>query len=124
MTREGLADRLVNYSDAVAAFAVVNSLAFLLALSEAEVRCSLIPVEWLVYAGQAFVGVVITAVLLWLGSVERSLRAGSPTLPSDVRTLLGRFAVARYVIVWAVVGLTAALSILPLADTSCPPMAD
>ena len=41
MTRQTLADRFVNYGDAVVAFAMVNALAFLIALSDNEVRCSL-----------------------------------------------------------------------------------
>jgi hypothetical protein len=45
MTQGALADRFVNYADAVVAFAMVNALAFLIALSERNARCSLPPAE-------------------------------------------------------------------------------
>ncbi len=41
MTEATLADRIFNYLDAVAAFSVVNSLAFLAALAEDDVRASI-----------------------------------------------------------------------------------
>jgi hypothetical protein len=119
MTRDALADRLVNYSDALAAFAVVNALAFLLALSETEIRCSLIPVQWLVYAGQCFIGVVITVSLVVLRRLELSLRKLSAPQPSEVEALLRHLFIARFAIVWVAVAIAAGLSILPLADTSC-----
>jgi len=41
VTRDAIADRLVNYSDAIVAFGVVNALAFLIALTERDVRLSI-----------------------------------------------------------------------------------
>ena len=52
MTAEALADRLVNYADAVTAFSVVNSLAFLVTLTEIDVRCSIAHLQGLVVGGQ------------------------------------------------------------------------
>ena len=52
MTQEALADRLVNYADAVAAFSVVNGLAFVITLTETELRCSIAHLNWFVISGQ------------------------------------------------------------------------
>ena len=84
MTRETLADRLVNYADAVAAFAVVNSLAFLLALTETEVRCSLSHLLWLVVAGQIVVGLAMTGAVVALRRVELRLRALDAAIAVDI----------------------------------------
>jgi len=40
LTREDIADRLINYADAAAAFSVVNSIAFVLTLAQSDVRSS------------------------------------------------------------------------------------
>ena len=42
MSRESLADRIINYCDALVAFSVVNALAFMIALAEPEARCSIV----------------------------------------------------------------------------------
>ncbi len=65
MKREAIADRLVNYCDAVAAFSIVNSLAFLLAMTETEVRCSLADRALLVYTGLVAFAIVLTIVVVW-----------------------------------------------------------
>ena len=114
-----MADRLVNYADAIAAFAVVNSLAFLLALTETEVRCSLIPVRWLVYVGQGVVGLAITIAVVALRRVELRLRAAGVPPPSDIQFLLRRFFAVRIGVVWLSVAIAAGLSSLPLSDPSC-----
>jgi hypothetical protein len=123
VTREALADRLVNYADAITAFAVVNTLAFLLALTETEIRCSLVPVQWLVYFGQAFVGISITLGVVALRRIELRLRAAADPLPLDMDVLLRRFFLVRLAIVWVAVSIAAGLSTLPLSDPSCLPPA-
>ena len=40
MTREDIADRLINYADAAAAFMVVNAIAFVVSLAQSDVRSS------------------------------------------------------------------------------------
>jgi hypothetical protein len=41
MTRESLADRIITYCDALAAFSLVNALAFVIALADPDIRCSI-----------------------------------------------------------------------------------
>ena len=65
LKREAIADRLVNYCDAVAAFSIVNSLAFLLAMTETEVRCSHADRALLVYTGLVAFAVVLTILVVW-----------------------------------------------------------
>src|SRR5262249_12652810 len=87
MTRQTLADRFVNYGDAVVAFGMVNALAFLIALSDREVRCTLPP-------GGAFFILIfpVTASILSAGlfacrRAEMRLRGGE-TLESTVSRYL------------------------------------
>lgn len=119
MTRETLADRLVNYADAVAAFAVVNSLAFLLALTETEVRCSLSHLLWLVVAGQIIVGLAMTGAVVALRRVELRLRALDAPTAVDIQKLLRNFFFVRIAVVWLSVAVTVPLVRMALADPVC-----
>jgi len=123
LTREALADRLVNYSDAAAAFSIVNAFGFLLALAETEIRCSLVSQASLVYAGQLLTGFVLTAVVVALRRLELSLRSpvtgGDPT----VRRVLHAFFVVRISVVWVVVLLTLVFMRLAFSDPGCAPPA-
>ena len=121
MTREALADRLVNYADAVAAFAVVNSLAFLLALTETEIRCSLASVELLVIIGQILVGFVMTLAVISLRRVELRLRASDPSAPDDVKRLLGRFYIVRIGVIWLSFAIVTPFVRMALSDSACLP---
>ena len=119
MTREALADRLVNYADAVAAFAVVNALAFLVALTETEVRCSLAHLLWLVVTGQIAVGLVMTLAIVALRRVELRLRGSDAPPPADIQQLLRSFFIVRIGVVWLSVAVTAPLVRMALSDPIC-----
>ena len=119
MTREGLADRFVNYADAVAAFTIVNGLAFLVALTETEVRCSIAHLTWFVSAGQIVFHLLVTGVVVALRRAELSLRSPADGTPPEVLALLRRLFVARIAIIWAGVVVMAFLSRMALSDPSC-----
>lgn len=48
MNRHVLADRIVVYCDTVVAFPVVNGFAFLIALGEPDIRCSIAEIGWMI----------------------------------------------------------------------------
>ena len=123
MTREMLADRLVNYADAVAAFSVVNSSAFLLALTETEIRCTLAYVDWVVFIGQIAVGLGFTVAIVVLRRVEQRLRASEAPAPADIQRLLGRFFVVRIGVVWLSTAITMPMARMALSDPGCLPPA-
>lgn len=74
MTRETLADRIVTYCDALAAFSLVNALAFVVTLSDPDIRCSIARIAAFVLATNLVFPVAITAGLVGLRRFERSLR--------------------------------------------------
>ena len=119
MTRDTLIDRLVSYADAVAAFAVVNSLAFLLALTETEVRCSLAHLLWLVVTGQIVVGLAMTGSVVALRRVELRLRAPDAPIPVDIQRLLRNLYLARITVIWLSVAAIVPVVRMALSDPVC-----
>lgn len=99
MTREALADRIITYCDALAAFSLVNALAFMIALAEPETRCSIARIVGLVVAMNLAFPVFITAALLALRRFELSLRRADPQDPT-VREFWRYAHVLRVVLVW------------------------
>lgn len=118
MTRDALADRLVNYADAATAFALVNSLAFILSLTETDVRCSVADLAWFVYTGQTAFGAVVTLAIVVLRRLELRVRAGSAT-PADVLPYLRGFFLARVAVVWLSVVFALTLGRMALSDPAC-----
>ncbi len=121
MKREAIADRLVNYGDAMAAFSIVNSLAFLVAITETEVRCSLAGRATLVYIGLVTFAVVLTIVVVGCHRAEGRIRASGEPIALDIRSLRRTFFIARIVVIWlANVGSIPLVS-LALGDSACIP---
>ena len=119
MKREAIADRLVNYGDAMAAFSVVNSLAFLVAMAETEVRCSLAGRATLVYIGLVTFTVVLTIGVIACHRAEGRIRSSGEPLAQDIRSLRRAFFIARIVVIWlAYVGSIPLVS-LALGDSTC-----
>ena len=119
MEREAIANRLVNYGDATAAFSIVNSLAFLVALAETEVRGSLVSRAPLVYIGLLSFAAVFISVVVWCHRAEGRTRSPIGPLPEDIRSLRRVFLIARIaVILLANVG-SIPLVRLALGDSSC-----
>ncbi len=119
MTREALADRLVTYADAIAAFSIVNGLAFLLALTEREVRCSLVDSTTTVFVATLVSGAVLTAAVVFCRRVELRIRASLGAGDADVHALLRGFQIVRIVVIWLSVLVTLSLAGTMLNDASC-----
>ena len=119
MTREGLADRLVNYADAIAAFSVVNGIAFLVSLSETEIRCSMAHLRWLVVGGQICFSLFIAAGVIVLRRLEANVRSSSTPLPPDVEAYLRGFFFARLAVIAVSTAFMIGLGWMALTDPSC-----
>lgn len=76
MDRQVLADRIVVYCDTVVAFAVVNGFAFLIALGEPDIRCSIARIGWVIGGLNLLIPCSCTIALVWLRRMEIRLRAG------------------------------------------------
>ena len=76
MDRHVLADRIVVYCDTVVAFSVVNGFAFLIALGEPDIRCSIARISWVVGGFNLLFPILSTTALVWLRRMEMRLREG------------------------------------------------
>lgn len=83
MERSGLADRTVVYADSIVAFSVVNGFAFLVALGEPDIRCSIVSIGLLVSLLDLGIPIASTVALVWLGRMERRLRAATHAEDGD-----------------------------------------
>ena len=121
MNRIALADRIINYSDALAAFSLVNALAFIVTLAEPEIRCSIVRITEAVIATNVIMAGLLTAGLIGLRRFELSLRADVPESERDDR--VERFwrvvHALRIVLVWGVVTLVLIGLIAATHDPVC-----
>lgn len=76
MDRPVLADRIVIYSDTVVAFSVVNAFAFLIALGEPDIRCSIAEISLVIGSINLIFPILFTVALVWLRRMEMRLRDG------------------------------------------------
>ena len=76
MDRLVLADRIVIYSDTVVAFSVVNAFAFLIALGEPDIRCSIAEISLVIGSINLIFPILCTVTLVWLRRMEMRLRDG------------------------------------------------
>jgi len=76
MDRHVLADRIVVYCDTVVAFAVVNGFAFLIALGEPDIRCSIARIGSVIGGINLLLPIFCTTALVWLRRMEMRLREG------------------------------------------------
>ncbi len=99
MDRRGLADRIVVYSDTVVAFALVNGFAFLVALGEPDIRCSIAKIAPVVATLNLAVWVGCTFALVWLRRTEQALRDGEEEdeMVADFSRIMRRL---RMLLVW------------------------
>lgn len=74
MTRDALADRIITYCDALAGFSLVNALAFVVTLSDPDIRCSIARIAGFVIGANLSIPVGVTAALVALRRFERRLR--------------------------------------------------
>lgn len=117
MKREAVADRIVTYSDALVAFSLVNGLAFLVALGEPDIRCSIAEIATMIFWINALVPVTATLLLIWLRGMERALRGPTDDeLVDRFWTLMGR---ARFVLVWFFAGIVSVGIFAATRDPRC-----
>ena len=94
-----LADRLVNYSDAIVAVSFVGVSGLGIAVADPDTRDSVARgADW-VAAANVLVGIVASALLRSLRRWELDLRADAPPSPKGLR-YSRRLHGARFVIVW------------------------
>ncbi len=119
-TRETIAERLANYADAAAAFSAVNSLAFVVTLTQPEVRCTLANVKWITVSGTTLQSLGIALVVVMLRRAEIHVRANSSPMTPDVEWFLRAFFLARLAVIGIFGLLTAAcLVVFALGDPGC-----
>ena len=118
MTREALADRIITYCDALAAFSLVNALAFVITLADPDIRCSIAGIASVVIASNLVFVALITVGLVSLRRFECSLRSDGAR---DAR--VERFWVwmhgARIVLVWVVAVFVSVGTFAATVDPSC-----
>jgi len=114
-----LADRLVNYADALAAISFVGASGLSLALADPDVRCSLVTggLREVSFGNLGF-GIVMSGLIWMLRRWELDLRDGE-SISIKARRYAGRLYAARHIVVW--LSAVAAVGILFAAtqDTSC-----
>ncbi len=118
MTREALADRIVSYCDALAAFSLVNALAFLITLADPDIRCSIAGIAAIVIGAIVMMSVLITGGLVALRRFERSLRPPDSQDPA-IERFWRNTQVLRLVVVWVVALLVTFGSWAATQDPAC-----
>ena len=121
MTQEALADRLVNYADAAAAFSVVNAIAFVVTLTETEVRCSIAHLQSLVVGGQITFSLIVAVAVVALRHLECKVRRAADATTPIVESYLRGFFIARIVVIAASASFAVGLALMALTDPSCGP---
>lgn len=94
-----LADRLLNYADAIVAVSFVGVSGLGIAMTDPEARASVARgADWIVGAN-IIVGFALSVLLYYLRRWEMDLRAHAP-LSEKSRVYSGRLHVARFVVIW------------------------
>lgn len=94
-----LADRLINYSDALVAVSFLGVSGIGLAVADADTRCTVAQAAGYVMLGNLANGVIFTAVILLFHRWETKLRAADP--PSEMVSGYTHWLhIARLVILW------------------------
>ena len=118
MKREAVADRIVTYSDALVAFSLVNGLAFLVALGEPDIRCSIADIAGVILIINTAFPLASTLLLVWLRKYERLLRGDGPRdeMVGRFWSIVGR---ARFVLVWFFAAIVLLGVWASTKDTTC-----
>ena len=120
MTRQTLDARIVNYSDAVVAFALVNGIAFLISLAEPDIRCSIANVYGVAFAMNLIVPTAGSYALFWLRAYQRAEAEGEETEPDELVERFWRIAFrARLGLVWLFAGIVLFGIFAATRDTRC-----
>ncbi len=118
MTRETLADRVITYCDALAAFSLVNAFAFLVTLAEPGIRCSIARIPTFVIGANLVIPLLITACLILLRRFECSLRESGSQDPA-VQKFWSYVQVFRLALVWVVTVLVIFVVWAAAQDLAC-----
>jgi hypothetical protein len=94
-----LADRVVNYSDALVAIVFIGASGLGIALADPDTRTSMNLITYWMIAANIIMGLLISTILLVLRRWELDLRADLP-LTEKVRRYSDYFYWARHAIVW------------------------
>jgi hypothetical protein len=124
MDRQALADRIVAYSDTVVAFCAVNGFAFLIALGEPDIRCSIAEVGGLVGAINLAVPIASSLALRWLRRIELRLRTGdgADAHDEDVEAFWRVIVPVRHALVWLFAVLVLSGIVAAGFDARCGPI--
>jgi hypothetical protein len=121
MDRQALADRILAYSDTVVAFCAVNGFAFLIALGEPDIRCSIAEVGGLIGAINLAVPIASSLALRWLRRFELRLRTGDTAgaRDEDVEAFWRVIVPVRHVLVWLFAALVLSGIVAAGLDARC-----
>ena len=118
MDRRVLADRIVVYCDTIVAFAVVNGFAFLIALGEPDIRCSIARISTAIGFLNLMIPILCSLGLSWLRRMELRLREDE-----NEDALVAHFfrivVPLRYGLVWAFSSFVLAGIFAATFDTTC-----
>ncbi len=110
-----LADRIVNYSDAIAAIVFLGASGLGIAVADPETRSSINLISGWMIVGNIFIGVVFSYLLVVLRRWELDLR-GTGSKDSNVRRYSHYFYLARHGVVWISVTQVAFITLLSRLD--------
>lgn len=103
-----LADRLVNYSDALVTLAFLTSSGLGLAIADPDTRETLTDVALALFFGNATLGVIFTGLLIILRRWELDLRSDQQFSTRYLR-YSRRIYIARHVVIWLSISQTLAI---------------
>ena len=106
-----LADRIVNYSDALAAIVFLGASGLGIAMADPDTRASVNLISSWMIAGNAFLGMLLSFLLILLRRWELELRGEAPA-SSNVRRYSHYFYLARHCVVWIAVAQIAIIVLL------------
>ena len=125
MKRDALADRCLNYADALVAYSLVNGLAFLVALGEPELRCSIVAIAGFMVALNVILPTGSLFILRWLGRTEDRLRRPaedeSEEPDAEVVRVVRRFRIVRHAMVWLIAAMVITGIVAATQDPTCFP---
>lgn len=118
MDDRALADRLVNYADALVAVSFVGMSGLSIALADPDVRCSLTRGVTPVAVANLVSAAVVSLLLVILKGWESDLRSPTPPSPKSAR-YSRRLHIARFIIVWISAATAVATLVAATGDPAC-----
>ncbi len=106
-----LADRIVNYSDAIAAIVFLGASGLGIAVADPDTRSSINLISSWMIVGNIFLGLLFSFLLVLLRRWELDLR-GEASAKSKVRRYSHYFYLARHGVVWISVAQVAIIMLL------------